>query len=301
VSDNLPETLRQGLFDCPAQYAAVIRFSTNPGDLLDDAVSVPRGMAVKVIGVVGPRLDNSEGERTQDFLMASGPAFGASTPKSFLRMLRTLSKTTDRFGGAKVLLSSILQPLEAQLRSFWPGGTVLGRFGGSPRHHPLGQSYFSQTAYLYGPYMAKFSAVPTSSALRELVGGTVRNCRGATALRHAVGSVLAAHGGEWEFRVQLCNNLDDMPIEDATAVWDEARSPFVTVGRLTAPPQPGWGEWAKRMDRDLAFNPWHGLTVHRPLGGVNRSRKGTYRGSAEFRAGVNGCPILHPAAASELD
>ena len=34
----------QGLFAQPATYPVVLRFSTNPGDLLDDSISVPRGL-----------------------------------------------------------------------------------------------------------------------------------------------------------------------------------------------------------------------------------------------------------------
>ncbi|MFC7607804.1 catalase family protein [Teichococcus aestuarii] len=53
VLGHLPPTLAQGLFAHPAEYPAVLRFSTNPGDVLDDSITVPRGLAVKVIGVEG--------------------------------------------------------------------------------------------------------------------------------------------------------------------------------------------------------------------------------------------------------
>lgn len=36
-----------------------MRFSTNPGDMLDDKVSTPRGLAIKLIGVEGARLPGS--------------------------------------------------------------------------------------------------------------------------------------------------------------------------------------------------------------------------------------------------
>ncbi|HEX6016304.1 MAG TPA: hypothetical protein VFY87_31765 [Geminicoccaceae bacterium] len=71
VLGGLPEALAQGLFAKPATYPAVLRISTNPGDILDDGVSVPRGLAVEVIGVEGERLPGSEGDATQDFVMAT--------------------------------------------------------------------------------------------------------------------------------------------------------------------------------------------------------------------------------------
>src|SRR6202046_5170315 len=55
VDADLPDTLAQGLFATPGRYPVVMRFSTIPGDILDDSVSVPRGLAVKIIGVKGER------------------------------------------------------------------------------------------------------------------------------------------------------------------------------------------------------------------------------------------------------
>ena len=53
VLDHLPEPYAQGLFARPAEYGIVMRFSTNPGDILPDSISTPRGLAVKVIGIDG--------------------------------------------------------------------------------------------------------------------------------------------------------------------------------------------------------------------------------------------------------
>ena len=53
VDAGLPAELAQGLFAKPRSYPVVIRISTIPGDILDDSVSTPRGMAIKVIGVEG--------------------------------------------------------------------------------------------------------------------------------------------------------------------------------------------------------------------------------------------------------
>jgi catalase len=50
VLADLREELRQGLFAKPASYGAVMRFSSEPGDVLSDHISTPRGLAVKVVG-----------------------------------------------------------------------------------------------------------------------------------------------------------------------------------------------------------------------------------------------------------
>jgi len=47
VDADLPYELAQGLFATPGRYPIVMRFSTVPGDILDDSVSTPRGLSVK--------------------------------------------------------------------------------------------------------------------------------------------------------------------------------------------------------------------------------------------------------------
>jgi catalase len=96
VADSLPGPLAQGLFAQPGQYPVIIRLSTIPGDLLDDDISVPRGLALKIIGVSGERVAGSEGEATQDFVLVNGPVFAKPDPKSFLRTLKLLAATTDK-------------------------------------------------------------------------------------------------------------------------------------------------------------------------------------------------------------
>jgi hypothetical protein len=44
---------------------------------------------------------------------------------------------------------------------------------------------------------------------------------------------------------------------------------------------------------------WTGVEAHRPLGGVNRARRGVYRHSADFRAGFNNCPYHEPTGSED--
>lgn len=112
---------------------------------------------------------------------------------------------------------------------------------------------------------------------------------------------LVEHGGVWEFRVQLNTDLEKMPIEDASVVWDEKESPFVTVATLEIGPQLSWEQGVTdHTDDALSYSIWHGITAHQPLGGVNRARKDTYKQSADFRGTFNGCPMHEPATLSEL-
>jgi hypothetical protein len=44
----------------------------------------------------------------------------------------------------------------------------------------------------------------------------------------------------------------------------------------------------------LAFNPWHGIVAHCPLGSIMRVRRPAYAMSARFRAEHDGIPIVEP-------
>ncbi|MDX7324828.1 hypothetical protein SJ307_23150, partial [Providencia rettgeri] len=51
IDADLPPHLAQGLFATPGTHRVMIRLSTNAGDILPDAISLPRGLAMKVYGV----------------------------------------------------------------------------------------------------------------------------------------------------------------------------------------------------------------------------------------------------------
>lgn len=301
VADGLSPELAQGLFARPGRYDAVLRISTQPGDLLDDSVNSPRGLALKVIGVEGERLPGSEGDATQDFILVNGPTFGAKSTAKFLANLQLLAKTTDRVEWLKKAQSAILQPIEAGLEAIGLGSANIQQLGGAAPVHPLGETYFSQTAFRFGDYIAKFALFPVAPELTKLTGSHVHTGGRPDAIRETMNEELIAHGGTWELRVQLCRDLDKQPVEDATVEWKQADSPFVTVATVTVEPQLAWEPVASTQTEDaLAFNIWHGLAAHQPLGQINRARREPYERSAAFRGRANGCPMHEPKVLADV-
>lgn len=295
VPDGLPPELAQGLFARGGTYPVVMRYSTIPGDVLDDRVSVPRGLGVKVLGVDGARLPGSEGATTQDFVLVNGPAFGAPNAKKFLDVLKLVAKTTDKAPGLKKVLSTALQGVEKAIEAFGGKSPTLLTLGGHPETHVLGETYYSQAPLLYGDYIAKIAVAPSSAGLTARTDEKVDLDGKPDGLRQAVVDHFATQGGEWELRVQLCTDLDKMPVEDASVVWPEDVSPYVVVGRIVADRQPAWtAARSTVVDDQLAFSPWHGLAAHRPLGSVMRARKQTYEMSKRFRAEHNDVAITEP-------
>jgi Catalase len=301
VLDTIPDVYAQGLFAQAGEYPVVMRISTVPGDLLDDSISTPRGLAIKVVGVPGERLPGSENATTQDFVMVNGPVFGPSGPKKFLGNLKLLASTTDKAPGLKKALAAVLRGTEKVVESLGGESATLKSLGGHPQTNVLGETFFSQVPILFGPYMAKISVAPVSRELIALVHAPVDLSGKPNGLREAVIEHFSKHGGEWELRVQLCTDIDAMPIEDASVEWPQAESPYVAVARITAAPQTAWSPaLSKAIDEGLAFSPWHGIQAHRPLGAVMRVRKAAYDMSAAFRMQHNRKSLEEPTTLDNL-
>lgn len=294
---DLPPELAQGLFARPGGHGAILRFSTNPGDVLDDSVSVPRGLALKVLEVEGERLPGSEGERTQDFVLVNGPAFSAGSAKAFLGNLRLLAKTTDRAQWAKKALSAALRTTERALEAVGLESAAIKTLGGAPNVHPLGEAFYSQTAFRHGSFVAKYAVVPRSASLVRHHGEEIDAGGRPDAIREAMARDADMAIMEWELRAQLLRNRATMPVEDPTVEWDQEESPYLAVARIRAEPQAAWTEARDALDDGLRFSPWTGLAAHRPLGVINRVRRDTYADSALFREHVNRCPVREPVTA----
>ncbi len=300
IEPDLPEHLAQGLFAAPRSYPVIVRFSTSPGDLRSDRVPAPRGMAIKVIGVDGPRAIE-DGATTQDFLLVNHPTLPFGTVGAYAELQELLER----------------QPRESDL---WQRSTRLGarvatrvltRLGlrppraievlATPNHHILGETFHSMAALRYGDHVAKISAAPLSEDVRALTGRRVGRRAGDSALRDLVADFFARHSAEYELRAQLCVDVDRMPIEDASVLWPEELSPHHRVAVLHLPAQDAYSDARRRYADDvLSFSPWHALEAHRPLGSIMRSRRVAYPRSSDFRHTVNGVREREPSSIDEL-
>jgi len=301
IPEGLPPELAQGLFAQPGTYPAILRLSTTPGDVLADSVSTPRGLAVKLLNVTGPRVEGSESETTQDFVMVNGPAFNASTAKAFAKNAKLLASTTDKAEGFKKALSAVLRGTEKLIEAVGGESATIKSLGGHPQTHPLGETYYTQAPVLFGAYMAKLSLAPVSPGLTALTDAPVDLKDKPDGLRVAVSTYFATQGGEWELRVQLCTDIEKMPIENSSVPWPESDSPYLTVGRLSVPPEETWPEaQAHGIEDRLAFNPWHALAAHRPLGSIMRVRRAVYDASMRFRTQHNGVSAPEPSSLDQV-
>jgi hypothetical protein len=300
VLPGLPAALAQGLFAEPATYEALVRFAQGPGELLSDKVSTHRGMAIKVLGVTGPKLPGHDAD-TQDFVLATGKAFAQSTAGTFLQAMRGLAASVAVPEGVKGAVSDVSRGLNAAYRAVaGDDSPTFGFFGHTPRH-PLADAYFSQAALRHGDHIAKIGAFPASPEVLALGTDALDLGDDENGFRTAMVDFFRRHDAVFEIRAQLNTNLDSMPVENANAEWSEEDSPYVTVARLTLPRQVAHSETRAAYFTDvLTFRPAHSLAAHRPLGSLMRARLHTYQAVQAFRAQRNGVPQREPLNLAEV-
>ena len=297
VHGGLPPELAQGMFATPGEHKVYMRLSTNAGDILPDAISLPRGLALKVLDVEGERLPGAEG-RTQNFVMVNGPVFQAKTTDQFLSNLKLLAGTTDKLEGTKKAMSAVLRGVNTALEAVGVESPKVQSLGGAPNVDPLGETYYSVTPFRYGDYIAKFALVPVSPDLKAVEKTVIDASDDPDAIRHHIQGEMQLIDGVWELRVQLCRDLEKQPVEDSTVEWKEDDTPFQTVATIHAGRQDSWDDGqVQKVNEEMRFSPWIGLAAHRPLGNINRARKAPYEHSAEYRARFNRCPIHEPTGA----
>ena len=268
VLPDLPAHARQGLFAAPTTYQAVVRYSNGAGHRQSDRKPDVRGLAVKVFGVEGKKLiPGLEDATTQDFLAIRTPVVPMRDADEFMAIVR--ASTTPALlplrligglglrrgvGIIKAALTSLRQP-QAPLAA---------------------TSYYSALPIKFGPYAVQYAFAATESAAPYQVASADQ-----------LGADLAVRLREravvYDLQVRFYLDPASTPIEDASVAWT---SPWSTVGRLTLPPQDSASARGQRVTafvETLAFDPWHALEDHRPLGNIMRARNVAYRVSTQTR------------------
>ncbi len=309
VLPNLPEPLAQGLFAQPGSHPVIMRFSTNPGDMLADNVSSPRGLAIKVLNVDGPKVENHADATTQDFVCINANAFTAPDPKGFLEQIKTFDKNLDTSEGVKHAVSVVARTTNAVLKAVHLESATLEGIGASATHI-LGESFSTVAPLRFGNYVAKIGFAPGSESLNKLTGESVDLGADYNALEELIKKYFRDETGVWDVKVQLAlapeqagleEKDKDFPIEAADKKWPEDKSPWQTVARITVTPQDSYSD-ARQLyvDERLSFSPWHALDAHRPLGGIMRSRLKAYEEAIKYRAQRNDRERVEPSDISDV-
>jgi Catalase len=298
VYDDLPDHLRQGMFATARTYPIIVRLSTAFGDIRTDRVRVPRGMAIKVLGVDGPKSLPEDTSASQDFLLVNHKSY-FSDAAAYLWLQRSFELQPSLPDFALLATGALARGVK-RLCDGVGVATPMALAGlADPGNNILGETFHSEAAIRFGAYIGRIRATPLSESVTKLAGQPIAS--GDNALRDFVVAFFHGNAADYELAVQLCTDLRRMPIEDASVDWPENSSPPQPLARISLPRQEADSP-ARRAyaDEVLSFNPWRCLAAHRPLGSIMRLRKEAYRVSSVFRHEKNGHPMIEPRDISEL-
>ncbi len=277
VLEDIPQTLKMGVFAGPRAYPAWIRFSgpgpLSPPDIADAGIL---SIGVKVMGVAGEKLLDDE-KWTQDFLGISCPTFTTPNTRENLKLQQEI--------GARTPVFYFLKPFDSHLLDMAMQG-LYSRMNRSP----VEVQYWSCVPYLCGDGVAvKYSVRPTSNHQTKIPWNPPADW-----LRESLAARLSSEEVELDFLVQAQADPRRMPIEDASIEWQERLSPFVPVAKISIPRQRFDSPEQFAFANVLSYNPWHTTATHRPLGNQNRARRLIYTQLSELRQMMNHVQHMEP-------
>ncbi len=83
----------------------------------------------------------------------------------------------------------------------------------------------------------RFASLPRAESGAHVIHANSTSAADRTCSAQMLVDELQARAFDFDLQVQLCMDLDAMPVNDATVEWPEKLSPFVTVGRVHLPRQ----------------------------------------------------------------
>ncbi len=262
VEKDLPPALQIGLLGGARKFDALVRLSTglNPNDHEPNT----HAMAVKVLNADGAA---GSGEiKCQDFITLAYPHFFIQTAEQYAELFTESQQdpTTPKFWSKHPEFAHH-QPAHFKVISYH-----------------LEQQYWGQTPIALGDQAIRFTFAPHISNLSGLPKASTPN-----GLLDALIDQLTdkRRPAVYDFCIQLQTDAATMPVEDSTVPW---ASPVFKVATLTIPPQEFNSDAQRLLGENLAWDPWHCLPEHQPLGSVQRCRKLVYEASRSSRHKQNG-------------
>lgn len=285
VEKDLPHELKVGIFKEQRSYPAWLRFSNGKTKPLPDYKKDIRGLAIKLMNVPGKKLDFNHSEITShDFILMNTKNFVASDVKKFADILSV------------VTTKSPLSSIPGKIGIAFSNLDVLKRAGKAAVkiNNPCEIDYFSTVPYRFGDESkaVKYAVRPSSSNKLLNPDTTSEHM-----LRNNFAATVRENVLEFDFCVQFQTDPVKMPIEDPTVIWN---SEFIKLATIKIPKQICNTPEREKFGDDLAFNTWHCIAEHRPIGSFNRVRAHIYEEMYAFRHEHNGVEEFEPTAGEDF-
>ena len=261
IEPNLPADLKVGLFKESKTYPAWIRLSNGNTKPLPDYKPDFRGFAIKLMNVPGRKLDDIHPDITnQDFVLMNTKNFLSGDVKKFGDVLYVTTKPWN--------LSTIPKKLGIIVHNL----PILAKAKKAKVkiNHPCEIPYFSTVPFRFGDESraVKYAVFPTNPEQFITPDTSSKDL-----LRINLAETLKKQSISFDFKIQFQENPVTMPIEDPEVIWT---SEFIKLATINIPIQDCDTPERRKVGEDMAFNNWHCLPEHRPLGSFNRARKIIY-------------------------
>lgn len=282
VSKNIPAQFAKGMFIPDRSYQAWIRFSNASNDASNaDIKKDARGIAIKILGVSGQKILESEKQATtQDFIMINHPVFFANDAKRYLSFMNDVNS------------HNMVRKLHIPFALGFKGTMNALGARNSQIANPLYARYWSMVPYQLGlgndRQAVKYSVRACSMQPNNLPKNPSHDF-----LREALKKTLQSTDACMEFLIQP-RTSNQMLVEDSMTEWDEKAAPFYQVATIHIPKQDFDTPEQNKFCENLSFTPWHALPEHKPLGAVNRMRKVIYENISRVRHDMNSAPRQEP-------
>ncbi len=281
VRDDLPESMRKGIFATQRSYPAYVRFSgpgpNVPTDIQDVGFS---SMAIKIMDVPGPKIMDEE-KFTQDMICICTPTFVTPDTRANAKL--------QEWSLRKMPIYYFLDPANSHILDF-----IMQGLWNETQFNPLGHRYYSCVPYLLGEGQAMQYSFASRSTVDKNIPGVPFGKVPDNYLRDNMIKTLAKQSVEFDLLVQLQTDAHHMPIENAAVRWPEKLSPFIPAATIHIPQQKFDYPMQFAFTRELTINPWHCLREHRPLGNQSRARRRMYLELSRFRQKMNNTNHIEP-------
>jgi hypothetical protein len=286
---GLPVAYAQGIYATPGRHEAMIRFSNGTNHTgADRFLGNIVGIGLKIFGIEGPTLLEDEPDsHTFDYAMINNPTFFANTIEHYV-FIQSLFAPIGTVPPPNETPEERRAKMYRFLHDWVTGkGTLppeewaweeLGAFLQLVQIKPINlllSTYWTMGAVRHGDYIAKVRVAPVPEFAELVMQRTLDPTAAPQVLRPALVAELRERPYEFDIQVQLCTDLDQMPVEDVTVRWPEALSPFVTVAKLRLPQQDIGGDDNIREMDATSMTAWRVTEAHRPLGNTAKKSIGS--------------------------
>jgi hypothetical protein len=307
VRPGLPDEYAQGIYATPHTYDAVVRYSNGLGHLrADPFLGAACGMGIKIFGVPGPSLLTDEVDATTfDYNLINNSTFFCNTVHDYLTIEPLFAELPDalvRPDTRRRWLHDFLTGAGSLPPEQWLWDELLSMlsFTSISRQNLLSYRYWSMGAFRHGDYIAKVRTAPTRSSADGIAHPAVDVATDPEAFRNTLVAEVGERDHSFDLQIQLCADLDQMPVENTSREWPERLSPFVTVARIDIPRQDISSPDNLAAADTTSITPWRVRAEHRPLGEINRVREEVYRQSSIVRHQLNNQDRREPDGSRQL-